>query len=89
MDVPHVVTDPDGTLVGNELVESPWFFTVDLALSREWTLRGGQTLRASLGARNLFNEYQDDLDQGPYRDSTFVYGPRYPRTLFASVGYSF
>lgn len=89
MDVPHVVTDPSGTLVRNELVESPWFLTVDVAVSREWRLRGGQVLRASLGARNLFNEYQDDLDQGPYRDSTYVYGPRFPRTLFASVGYEF
>ncbi|MBE7499487.1 MAG: TonB-dependent receptor [Verrucomicrobiales bacterium] len=86
---PHVVTDPTGTLVRNELNASPWFFTVDLALTRDWSFRGGQVFRLSVGVRNLFNEYQEDLDQGPYRDSTYVYGPRFPRTLFASAGYEF
>lgn len=89
MEVPHVVTDPSGTLVRNELNDSAWFFTVDLALSRDWSFRNGQVFRVSLGARNLFNEYQDDLDRGPYRDSTYVYGPRFPRTLYASAGYEF
>lgn len=87
--VPHLVTDPSGTLVRNELSASPWFFTADLALSRDWGFRRGQVFRVSLGARNLFNEYPNELDQEPYRGSTSVYGPRFPRTLHASVGFQF
>ena len=28
---------------------------------------------------------QDDLDQGPLRDSAYVYGPRAPRTVLVSL----
>lgn len=89
MDVPHVRTDASGSLVGNELARSDWFFTVDAALTRRWELHGRSALVASAGVRNLFNEYQDDLDSGVYRDSTYVYGPRFPRTFFASLRYEF
>jgi len=89
MDVPHVVTDAGGALVRNELNRSDWFFTVDAALVRRWKLSRRSQLVATLGVQNLFNDYQDDLDSGPYRDSTYVYGPRYPRTGYVSVGYNF
>jgi len=89
MDVPHVVSDNNGGLVRNELNRRDWFFTLDTALSRSWNVSETGRLTASLGVQNLFNDYQDDLDSGPFRDSTYVYGPRYPRTLFASLGFTF
>jgi outer membrane receptor for ferrienterochelin and colicins len=89
MDVPHVVTDAGGNLVRNELTRSDWFFTLDLALIKRWNLQGRGQLTATVGVQNLFNDYQDDLDSGPFRDSTYVYGPRYPRTAYASLSYAF
>jgi outer membrane receptor for ferrienterochelin and colicins len=89
MDVPHVVTDASGDLVRNELTRSDWFFTVDAALTKKWNLRAGTQLTASIGVQNLLDDYQDDLDRGPYRDSTYVYGPRYPRTWYAALQWEF
>jgi outer membrane receptor for ferrienterochelin and colicins len=39
----------------------------------------------SLGAKNIFNSFQDDFDSGPTRDSDYVYGPGAPRTFFLGV----
>jgi outer membrane receptor for ferrienterochelin and colicins len=36
------------------------------------------------GIKNLTNSYQNDFDSGKYRDSNYIYGPAYPRTI--SVG---
>ena len=33
----------------------------------------------------LSNAYQRDLDRGPLRDATYVYGPRFPRTFGLSA----
>lgn len=89
MDVPHVITDAGGSLVRNDLSRSDWFFTLDAALVRRWDLSRESALVATAGVRNLLNDYQDDLDSGVYRDSTYVYGPRFPRTFFASLRYEF
>lgn len=89
MDVPHVVTDASGTLARNKLTRSDWFFTVDAALVKRWNLKQHGQLTATVGVQNLFNDYQDDLDSGPFRDATYVYGPRYPRTGYLSLSYAF
>lgn len=34
------------------------------------------------GLKNIFNQYQSDFDSGKNRDSNYVYGPAFPRTLF-------
>lgn len=34
------------------------------------------------GLKNIFNQYQSDFDIGKNRDSNYVYGPAFPRTLF-------
>ncbi|AKJ65230.1 hypothetical protein [Kiritimatiella glycovorans] len=36
-----------------------------------------------------FDEFQDDLDQGPNRDSGYVYGPRLPRTVYLTANVAF
>jgi outer membrane receptor for ferrienterochelin and colicins len=38
-----------------------------------------------VSARNLTNAYQPDIDRGPLRDSAYVYGPRFPRSIGASI----
>ncbi|MBX3744485.1 MAG: TonB-dependent receptor [Verrucomicrobiae bacterium] len=90
MDVPHVVNHPTtGELLQNELARSPWFVTVDLGAARTWTLGGHHRLTLQAGVKNVFNEYQDDLDAGPFRDPAYVYGTRFPRTWYAGLTLAF
>jgi outer membrane receptor for ferrienterochelin and colicins len=37
------------------------------------------------GIQNLFDQYQNDFDTGPYRDSNYIYGPAKPRTYFIGI----
>jgi outer membrane receptor for ferrienterochelin and colicins len=37
------------------------------------------------GFQNLFDNYQDDFDRGPLRDSDYIYGPNRPRTVFIGL----
>jgi outer membrane receptor for ferrienterochelin and colicins len=105
MEVPHVVNDLTGgtnplegsypgqpQLLENRLKTSPYFFTLDLSVSKTWKLgREGKSrdLTTTLGCKNVLNAFQDDLDRGKYRDAAYVYGPRFPRTLFATVAFRF
>jgi outer membrane receptor for ferrienterochelin and colicins len=77
MRAPHYA----GFIDEDRLESTPPFVVMDLAVSR--TLGTGGQARLTLGvfARNLTNAYQPDLDRGPLRDSAYVYGPRFPRTL--------
>ncbi len=68
-----------GFIDEDRLERTPSFFELDLNLSREFNLAGRQ-LEITLGVKNLTDEYQEDLDQGPDRDSSYVYGPRLPRS---------
>jgi outer membrane receptor for ferrienterochelin and colicins len=87
--VPHIVTDQSGEFVENRLTRTQAFFTVDAGLSKRWDIGQGKTLTANLGVRNVFNAFQDDLDRGPFRDPTYVYGPRQPRMIFAGMTVAF
>lgn len=64
------------------------FLIFDLSLTRRLDL-GDDSVTVTAGVRNLTDAYQKDLDQGPERDSEYLYGPRYPRTFFVSLGYEF
>jgi outer membrane receptor for ferrienterochelin and colicins len=90
MDVPRINTDPaSGDVTSNELVRSPWFFNVDVGLRRSFELSGDQTLVVDLGVRNLLNDFQEDLQTGAFRDATYIYGPAFPRTIYAGLSYEF
>jgi len=69
----------------NRLERTRRFVTVDATVSRAITVAGGRQLVVTLGVKNLTDQYQPDLDQGPLRDSDYVYGPRFPRS--ASLGF--
>ena len=43
------------------------------------------TLTLSAGIQNIFNSYQRDFDQGPDRDSGYIYGPMMPRSIILGV----
>jgi outer membrane receptor for ferrienterochelin and colicins len=42
---------------------------------------GPRALVITVSGRNLTDAYQRDLDRGPLRDASYVYGPRFPRSV--------
>lgn len=78
MIVPRVVGD-NGFI---ELEESPTF--VDVTTKVTYTIAVSENFKVELntGVQNMFNSYQNDFDQGPLRDSDYIYGPNRPRTYF-------
>jgi outer membrane receptor for ferrienterochelin and colicins len=73
-----------GFIAEDRLEATSPFLTLDVNLSREVEI-SGVPLTLTLGAKNLTDEFQEDLDQGASRDSDYVYGPRFPRQVFAGV----
>ena len=65
-----------------EQVITPTFF--DLTLKAAYSIPIGHrtTLDVSAGVQNLLNSFQRDFDSGDERDSSYIYGPSRPRTLF-------
>ncbi len=37
------------------------------------------------GVKNVFDQFQKDLDYGPLKDAAYVYGPTFPRTFFLGL----
>jgi len=88
MEVPH--DEYDNEQEGpNALKTTPYFFDMDIGLSKSWPLPHNTLLTASVGVKNVLNSYQSDFDRGAYRDSNYVYGPRIPRNFYASLKYEF
>ena len=73
-----------GAIAEDRLETTPSFLQVDLSVARR-IANGPVPLTLTLAVRNLTNAYQEDLDQGPLRDSAYVYGPRLPRTVSLSM----
>ncbi|MBD8489954.1 TonB-dependent receptor [Echinicola sp. CAU 1574] len=81
MIVPHVIS-PTGYL---DLVDSKAFLDANIKLSYHFDLMQDFHLELSGGVQNMFNSYQSDFDQGPLRDSNYIYGPARPRTYFFGI----
>lgn len=73
-----------GFITEDRLERTPSFLELDLNLSRSFTL-GGRELTVTLGAKNLTDAYQQDLDRAAHRDSNYVYGPRLPRSYLLGL----
>ena len=85
MKAPHYA----GFIPENRLEVTDPFLTLDIGVARAFRVSSDQQLVATLGIKNLTNAYQDDLDRGPDRDSGYVYGPRFPRSVSLSVRVEF
>ena len=69
-----------------EQVVTPSFFDLTLKAEYGFTLPSTRCrLTAAAGVQNVFNSFQRDFDSGPDRDSSYIYGPTLPRTLFLSL----
>ncbi|MDE2851576.1 MAG: TonB-dependent receptor [Acidobacteriota bacterium] len=74
-----------GYIPEDRLEVTPSFLTWDLGLSRRFALGGDRRVTATVAVRNLTDLYQRDLDRGPFRDPSYVYGPRFPRSLVVGL----
>ncbi len=81
MTIPRVINS-NGLL---ELIESPSFWDMNIKLSQHLDITENFHINLSTGVQNVFNEYQDDFESGPTRDSDFIYGPSRPRTFFFGI----
>lgn len=81
MIVPFVVSD-SGFL---QLNETQSFFDLNIKLESHIDFSDDFMITFSGGLKNIFNNFQDDFDTGPTRDSDYVYGPAAPRTVFIGI----
>ena len=66
------------------------FLVVDLSFTRHFEFADGSShLDVTLGVRNLLDHRQKDLTSGPERDTTYFYGPRFPRSFFLKLAWNF
>ena len=63
--------------------ESFWDFGCKLGYT--FALGKLLSLELNVGVKNIFDSYQNDLDTGAGRDSSYIYGPSMPRTYFFGV----
>jgi len=71
------------------LETTPDFFIADVSLTRHIHTPDGKEFDVTFGIKNLFDQRQDDLESGPDRDATYVYGPRVPRSAFIRLNAAF
>jgi len=68
-----------------ELVDTQVFLDITTKATYHFDLKETFHVELSAGVQNIFNNYQDDFDSGPLRDSDFIYGPNRPRTFFVGL----
>lgn len=98
----HFTASLSGTYTGSMLVQhlagyipmdkavnTPGFFDMNIKLAYDFHIYKDITLEVNAGVQNLFEAYQSDFDQGPNRDSAYIYGPATPRSYFAGIKISY
>ncbi len=68
---------------------TPEFFDMNVKLTYDIPIYQSVTLQLSAGMQNIFDSYQSDFDQGPNRDSGYIYGPGIPRSYFVGCRISY
>ncbi len=85
MRVPHYA----GYIAEDTLEESDPFGVVNVTATKKFRLTDKASIAVVFSVKNLFDEYQKDLDKGLSRDAGYVYGPRFPRTFTLGLKYNF
>nr|WP_274704480.1 TonB-dependent receptor [Salinimicrobium profundisediminis] len=81
MYVPHLA----GYIENDRLEKTEGFMEINLKTAYIFKLSEEFQLEVNAGLQNIFNEYQQDFDQGIERDANYVYGPTRPRTIFVGL----
>jgi outer membrane receptor for ferrienterochelin and colicins len=79
--VPHLA----GYIAQDEETLTPSFWDLGIRLAYDVHLYKHYCLEISCGVKNVLDQFQKDLDKGPYRDAGYIYGPSTPRTYFAGL----
>ena len=66
------------------LKKSEAFHNLGMKISHTVKLNGTK-IRFFVSVKNLFNSWQRDFDRGINRDPAYIYGPAYPRSVYAGV----
>ncbi len=67
---------------------TPSFWDVGLRLAYTFNLTESILMELQGGVKNLFDDFQDDIDFGAFRDSVYIYGPMMPRTYFLGLKFT-
>jgi outer membrane receptor for ferrienterochelin and colicins len=81
MKVPHYA----GYILEDRLETSDPFWELNLHWSRRFPIGASKGLKFYVAAFNLLDQYQNDLDKGPDRDSGYIYGPNRQRSVFCGI----
>ena len=79
--VPHLA----GYIAQDEETITPAFWDLGIRLAYDVHLYKQYCLEISCGVKNVLDQFQRDIDQGPNRDANYIYGPAVPRTWFAGL----
>ncbi|MFR9497004.1 MAG: TonB-dependent receptor [Rikenellaceae bacterium] len=85
MEVEHCA----GYIDEDRIETTPDFFDVNFKVTHNFTLLNSVRSQVFVGVKNIFNQYQNDFDQGPDRDAGYVYGPMMPRSFNCGVKFMF
>lgn len=84
--VPHVI-DPITEYTDVKFTQA--FVDLGFRVGYDFYLGKKARLLATMGMDNVLNSYQNDFDRGALRDANYVYGPALPRSLLASLKFSY
>lgn len=79
--VPHFA----GYIDQERLETTSPFFDMGIKVSYDIPLHESIVLQVNGGVKNIFDSYQNDFDQGPNRDSGYIYGPLEPRSFYLGI----
>lgn len=74
-----------GFVPQDEEVVTPAFWDLGIRLAYDFHLYKHYCLCLSGGVKNVLDQFQRDLDQGPLRDAGYMYGITTPRTYFLGL----
>lgn len=78
-----------GWIDANRTERTKGFFDMNFKAAYDFKLHGNIKLQLNAGVQNIFNAFQNDFDQGPDRDSGYIYGPATPRSIYLGVKLSY
>ena len=78
-----------GWIDANRTERTPDFFDMNFKAAYDFRLHGNIKLQLNAGVQNIFNAFQRDFDQGPDRDSGYIYGPSAPRSFYLGIRFSY
>lgn len=83
--VPHYA----GYIPTDRLEKSCDFAVFNAVLSRAFDVADNSRVRVFVTINNITDNYQPDLDKGPYRDAGYVYGPMQMRRIVMGMTWEF